>query len=1173
MTVPERALETLAERYTRDSGTLHLTGTQALVRLLLDIRRVDQAMSRNTAVFVSGYEGSPLAGYDLEIARAAQILGSHNVSHQSGLNEDLAATAIEGTQIASGASDARYDGVVGVWYGKAPGLDRATDAIRHANFAGTHPNGGVLALVGDDAISKSSTLPSSSEAALADLLVPTLSPADSQEIIDLGLHGVSMSRASGLWVALKLFTNVAEGASTLDLPDYDDLAERLSNSESLNLYSHTINARSVGDVPVANEVTAVHQRLAVVKAYSREFGLNRVLFEGRNDRVGIICAGKTYHDTRHALASLGIDEAGITDSGIRLLKLGLVFPIDRDEIRQFAHGLSKIIVVEEKRAFIETEIKSALYGSDTQPSVLGKTDTTGRELFAPVGELDPDAIAVGLARVLQDSVSLPLLSAFRDRKSRMRGRIALDLIPRTPYFCSGCPHNRSTKVPEGSLVGAGIGCHGMVIGMDESIVGDVFGLAQMGAEGIHWLGMSPYVGRSHLIQNMGDGTFSHSGSLAIRAAIAAGVSVTYKILYNSAVAMTGGQRAVGQMPIRELTEMLTAEGVERIIVTADDMTRYGRKRRLGPRVEVWHRDRLPEAHEALRETAGVTVLIHDQECAAEKRRKRKRGLLNDPPTRVFINERVCEGCGDCGVKSNCLSVQPVDTEFGRKTQIHQQSCNKDYSCLDGDCPSFVTVLPGNVAARRPAGTIESSDLPEPLNRATDGEFTVRISGVGGTGVVTVAQIIAMAGYLAGRYVRGLDQTGVAQKGGAVVSDLRISPRPVAAPNKLANAECDLYLACDVLVGSEPKNREVMNSTRTAVVVSTDAVPTGQMIVDTATQFPSVDGMVSGLFSDARADAALSVDARSVTRLLYGDDQLANIFLLGCAYQIGALPVSAAYIERAIVLNGAMKESNIQAFRRGRQYVADPGAIESEISSLNGAVPTRELPADPVVDEIAKLVSCSADSELGLSVSRRVRELLAYQDKAYAIRYASLVETVRTSESGAMDPDESTLSIAVAQHLYKLMAYKDEYEVARLLLDSDADQRLRSEFGDDVKYKWNLHPPALRALGMKRKIRLGSWARPALRVLRASHMLRGSRLDVFGYAAVRRLERSLRDRYIADLHLIAANLTRENHSVAVEIATLPDMVRGYEEVKIQNANTYLEKADKLVEVFSPAAAQR
>ena len=1156
---PQRP-RTLRDRYALTTGRVHLTGVQALVRLPLDQHRADRAAGLRTGGYVSGYEGSPLAGYDLELARHRDLLTEHDVVFAPGLNEELALTAVEGTQLAAATGSLTRDGVVGYWYGKAPGLDRATDALRHANLTGTHPRGGAVAFVGDDPAAKSSSVPCASEAALADMAVPVLYPADSQDVLDLGRHAVALSRASGLWTALKMVTAVADGSGTVDVdPDRVRIVApdvTIDGREYVHTPSATLLQPHLGPI----ERDLYRARLEIARRYAAANGLDRIVGHGPA-RIGVVAAGKSWLDLRQALDTLGLDDAELARRGVRLLRVGMPWPLEPGIVDRFADGLDEIVVVEEKRAFLETQIKEQLYGRAGAPAVHGKRGPDGATLFAEHGDLDPDVVARRLGGRLLAHGSFPSVVAWRDAKAR-RSRIDLSLTPvegahRTPFYCSGCPHNTSTTaIPEGSLVGAGIGCHTMVLLMPEEQVGEVTGLSQMGGEGAHWLGMEPFVDADHFVQNMGDGTFHHSGSLAVRAAVAAGSHLTFRLLHNGAAAMTGGQDAVGALPMPALTRSLQAEGVARIIVTTEDRSRY-KGVRLAQGVDVWDRSRYEEAQRVLADTPGVTVLIHDQECAAQKRRKRKRGTIADPSTRVMINERVCEGCGDCGRTSNCLSVTPVDTEFGRKTRIHQASCNKDYSCLDGDCPAFLTVEPGSARSAPAIETLGPDAFAAPRALVDPDAFTVRLAGIGGTGVTTVSQVLATAGLVAGRHVRGLDQTGLAQKGGAVVSDVKISRASLEAAGRAAEGECDLYLGADLLVAAEPANLATTSSWRTVAAISSAKVPTGAMVVDPTVSFPDADAVLKRITERTRKDAGVVVDARALSEALFGDDQFALTLLLGAAFQSGALPLPASAVEEAFTLNGAAVEKNLQAFRRGRQAVAEPESFAAVVAAATGTGPDTGVPGlDPrgaaEAAEIVASIGAPVGSELARLVGVRVPELVAYQDADYARQYASVV-------AGTVDADPR-LAGAIATGLYKLMAYKDEYEVARLSLDPALEASVRAQFGDGSRYAWKLHPPVLRAVGMQRKITLGRWFRPGYRTLRAMRRLRGTRLDPFGVAEVRRVERELVAEYRS---LIPTLLTLDDTDRAVEIAGLPDMVRGYEQIKLDNVARYRARLAELL----------
>jgi len=1161
MSATELTAMTLADRYEKRSGRVHLTGIQALARLPIDQSRIDSARGRRIGTYISGYEGSPLAGYDLELARQAKLLHAHHITFRPGLNEEIAATAVEGTQLID-RFDADVEGVTGFWYGKAPGLDRSADAFRHANLMGTSPAGGAVALVGDDPGAKSSSIPCASERMLSELAIPTFYPVDAAEILTLGKHAVALSRASGLWTALKIVTSVADGSTEIDLLD-DSFDPVLPAGAG----THQPDARLLQPVlgPMERDFATI--RMAAVDAYVGLNRLNRVEGAHAGDRIGIVTAGKTYLDVKEALAQLGVDEDTLRALGVRLLKLALVWPLHRDEVLSFAEGLDRIIVIEEKRSFIETELRALLYGTAPSPQILGKFDAAGDELFPAYGELDADLIAGALARQLREE---PAAAPVRDwverrQEASTRRRLQLPLLPtaaRTPYFCSGCPHNTSTKPPSGSKVGAGIGCHTLVLLMEEKQVGDVVGLTQMGGEGALWLGASHFVKDRHFTQNLGDGTFHHSGSLAIRAAVAAGADITYRLLYNSTVAMTGGQAAVGQLDVAHLISELLAEGVARIIVTTDD-TRALRRQRLPRSVRVWDRSRIGEAEQILAATPGTTVLIHVQECATELRRKRKRGDAPAVTTSVMINERLCEGCGDCGAKSNCMSVHPVETDFGRKSRIQQSSCNADLTCLNGDCPAFMTVEHGSGLEPRSAlPALDAADLPAAPQSGVTAQ-SVRLLGIGGTGIVTTSQVLATAALLAGYHVRTLDQTGVAQKGGAVVSDVKFSSAPIDASNKVGHGQSDLYLGYDLLVAAAAKNLDVLGPD-TAVVLSTSSVPTGAMVSNKDVAFPAVGQVVEdirGRVGPGRVDA---VDSLRYAEVLFGAEQFANAFLLGVALQRGALALRWDAIEEALRLNGVAVETNLQAFRRGRQYVADRPALEAAIRSLITADP-RDVPAPTRGHAPSDIVRAAPGSKLELLVARRRAELIAYQNAGYARRYEELVEDVRAAEQAQRVGDQR-LSEAVARYAFKLMAYKDEYEVARLARDPEVHAELRSQFGRDTTYQWRLHPPILRALGMRNKIALGPWFGIVFAVLYRLRWLRHTPADPFGMARVRRIERRLVGDYLQTIERVLPLIGTTHHADLVRLAALPDMVRGYEQVKLDNVERYDNERGRILQTL-------
>ena len=1157
-TLPDRLTPrttAISDRYEKFGGESYLTGLQALVRILFEHDRLDRRRGLDTRTLVSGYEGSPLAGYDLELQRQRRLLEQHHIVFRPSVNEELAVNAVQGSQLASVIGTATSDGVVGVWYGKAPGLDRSTDAIRHANLGGASPTGGVLALVGDDSVAKSSTVPSSSEAAMAEVGMTVLAPADPQDVLELGLHGIELSRFCGLWTGLKVATNVADGGMTVSVTD--PLIEPVvpDNTVDGSPYIHEVTAQFVQPTLGRLERSALVTRPELALRYARANRLNRTSGDA-NASVGFIAAGATWLDTIEALRRCGVDPAD-ANCGVRVLKLGMVSPLDHDEIRSFAAGLDVIVVVEEKRAFIELGVKDALYGLANAPRVVGRRGLDNGPFLRPDNDLPPEVIAAAVAPVLDRFGVHTNPPPVSPRPTAPTGPSALTMLPllyRTPYFCSGCPHNRSTQAPAGSLVGAGIGCSALASFVDKERVGDIIGLCQMGGEGAAWVGMSPFVAEKHVFQNLGDGTYHHSGSLAVRAAVAAGVNITYKLLYNDTVAMTGGQDAIGKMRVPNIAAELLAEGVARVVITTEDLTRY-RRVKLPAGVDVRHRDRLVATQEELAATPGVTVLIHDQECATELRRKRKRGLVADPTQRVFINERVCEGCGDCGKKSNCLSVQPVQTAFGRKTRIHQASCNKDYSCLDGDCPAFLTVEPGRGGVTLTPPRLDVTDLPAPQLVVSDTAVNIRLTGVGGTGVVTTSQVLANAAVIDGFFVRGLDQLGLAQKGGAVVSDLRITSEPTVQTNKVGSSLCDLYLACDLLVGASDANLATMSPERTVAVVDGGEVPTGSMVTRTDVAFPPSSRTLGAI--SARARRVVSADVRATCRKLFGDDQYANVFLIGMALQAGALPVSAGAIEAAIELNGVAVERNVQAFRWGRLQVADAAAVLAALPQPRSAAPTPT----PLAEEIAALVH-TTDPDLRDVVTVRVGELIGYQNADYARRYAEHVEEIRQHEATRIDAAPE-VTRAVAINLHKLMAYKDEYEVARLSVDPALTDAVRAEFGPDATFTYRLHPPTLRSMGMSRKISLGPWFVPAFRALKTMKGLRGTAMDPFGRAAVRRVERALPNEYLDSVRQAMGHLTEETAGTVKEIAQAPDIVRGYEDIKLANVEKYRTRVGELL----------
>ncbi|MGW0664312.1 indolepyruvate ferredoxin oxidoreductase family protein [Streptodolium elevatio] len=1177
----------LDDKYAAEEGRVLLSGVQALVRLTLEQRRLDAARGLDTRVFVSGYQGSPLGTLDLEMGRAARFLDPAGVVFQAGLNEELAATAVGGSQLADQVPGRRHDGVVGFWYGKNPGLDRAADAIRHATLAGTAPLGGAVAWIGDDPSSKSSTVPSSCEPMAESLAMPLLAPGSVAEVLEFGLHAVAMSRASGLWTGLKIVADVADASATVDAGGFAGVVPEPVRTP------RGAAAALVGPASLDAELDMLTRRLDLARAYARSVGLNRIMAGAPHSpatatpgaRLGVLASGTQYAVVVRALRDLGIGEAELADLGLRLIRLGMPFPVDAAELAELTFGLDEVLVVEDKVPFLEGHLKEALYRRPDAPLVLGRRDEAGRPLLTARGAVGAEDVArVLAARIGADRLPHTAAAVLSSGAPKRPARIALPMAAsRTPYFCSGCPHNTSTRTSDDTLVGVGIGCHAM-IALDGRGRGTQIGLTQMGGEGAQWIGLAPFTDDRHFVQNLGDGTFHHSGSLAVRAAVAAGVRMTYKLLYNDAVAMTGGQRAEGRMDVPTLTRWLALEGVRRVVVTTDDPAAY-RGIALDPVARVRHRDELADVERELAGVEGVTVLIHDDRCAAEERRLRKRGQLPTPAERVVVNERVCEGCGDCGDQSTCLSVHPVDTVFGRKTRIHQASCNSDFSCLKGDCPSFLLVEPGT-RTRRAARPDLPVDLPEPVRRfAADGDgVLLRMPGIGGTGVVTVSQILQMAAHLDGRYAAGLEQTGLAQKGGPVVSDVRIADAPIEGALRASRGTVDVLVGFDLLGAAADGNLTSVRAGHTVAVVNTAIVPTAAMVtnqlalpgspddavarIEAATAAPGAAPSAEGT---AAARSNLYFDALGLSEALFGDHMPANMLLLGAAYQHGCLPLGAEAVEAAVRLNGAAVEANLAAFRWGRAAAVDPAAVPAAV-----AVPDRPVVAvDAVSQALAERAAADANApepssphasspdassaaggppvgDAGLRdvLATRIADLTGFQNEAYARTYADDVRRVtKAARARVGAADGARIGAAYARGLHKLMAYKDEYEVARLHLDTVEKARRDEEFGADADVSVLLHPPVLRALGVKRKIRLRRTAVPAFRALHAARGLRGTRLDVFGYARVRKVERALVGEYRRAVDAAFGFLDASTVDAVVALAELPDVVRGYEDIKL------------------------
>lgn len=1155
------AAVTLDDKYTLESGRVYLTGTQALVRLPMMQRQRDLAAGLNTAAFISGYRGSPLGGFDQALWKARKYLSKNHIEFQPGVNEDLGATAVWGSQQVGLWPGAKYDGVFGIWYGKGPGVDRSGDVFKHANFAGSSAHGGVLALAGDDHACKSSTVPHQSEHAFAAAMMPVLNPSNVQEFLDLGLFGWAMSRYSGCWVGFKTIAeNVDSSASVTVDPHRVDIAL----PEDFEMPRGGLNIRWP-DAPMVQEERLMRHKLYAVLAFARANRLDRVIYDAPQHRFGIVTVGKSYLDVRQALEELGIDEAMAREIGLAIYKVAMPWPLEPQGVRAFAEGLDELIVVEEKRALIENQLKEQLYNwhADRRPVIVGKFDENRDWILPSTGELSPAQIAVVIGRRLLKKLDRPDLRErveFLEGKERQKVTMhpAMDRIP---HYCSGCPHNTSTVVPEGSRALAGIGCHYMATWMDRST--ETF--SQMGGEGVAWIGQAPFTETQHVFANLGDGTYFHSGVLAIRAAVAARANITYKILYNDAVAMTGGQPVDGTLSVPMIVDQLSAEGVGKIVVVTDEPERYEGTGILPSNIPVAHRDELDHIQRDLRETPGVTVLVYDQTCAAEKRRRRKRKLMVDPPKRVFINEQVCEGCGDCGVKSNCLSVVPVETEFGRKRAIDQSSCNKDYSCLNGFCPSFVTVEGGKVRKPKAAdagGGGDWPDLPEPVLPALDDPYGILITGIGGTGVVTIGALIGMAAHLEGKGVSVLDQAGLAQKGGAVVSHVRVAATPEAINAvRIAAGGAHLVLGCDLVVAASPEGASKMKPKVTAAVVNSQRTFTGAFTRDPDFRFPEKE-MVDIVRQTAGDEGLVDVvDATRLATALLGDSIATNLFMMGFAYQRGRIPVSAEAIDKAIELNGVAVAMNRRAFLWGRRAAVDLPAVEAMVA--------------PAVDD--RSADRAISQTLEEAIDRRAAFLTDYQDKTYADRYRDLVARVRAREEIIL-PGNTELTDAVARSAFKLMSYKDEYEVARLYTDGTFMKRLQDQFEGDYRLSFHLAPPIMAdrdaETGHLKKRTFGPWMLRAFALLAKMKRLRGTPFDPFGRTAERKMERRLIADYEARIAELLDGLNAENHAVAVEIARLPQTIRGFGHVKEANLAIARAREEQLVRTFhGPAPSHR
>ncbi len=1122
----------LDQKYTQSSGHVFLTGIQALVRLPMAQVRRDRAMGLNTAAFVTGYRGSPLGGYDQQLHAARKHLEQYNVKFQPGVNEDLAATAIWGSQQLNLSPGAKFDGITGIWYGKGPGVDRCGDVFRHGNAAGSAKNGGVLCLAGDDHGAKSSTVPHQSDHAFISALMPYLYPSSIHEMIEMGLLGIAMSRYSGCCVGMKVITETVETTAEINLND--EMTPFIIPTD-FEMPPGGLNLRWPDDRYAQDKRLQDYKGFAAV-AFARANKINRITMDSPNARYGIMASGKSYEDIRQALRELGITPEVAAKIGLRLYKIGMPWPLEPEGVRQFAVGLEEIFIIEERREIVENQVKQELFNwrDDVRPRIVGKMDHHDKRFLPFAEELSVASLASSLTeRLLQLDLNPEIVAMLRAKADWFNGRQATQVqaiapVTRTPYFCSGCPHNTSTKVPEGSRALAGIGCHFMSLWMNRNT--ETF--THMGGEGVPWVGIAPFTNEKHIFANLGDGTYFHSGSLAIRQSVASKANITYKILYNDAVAMTGGQRHDGDLSPQQITFQLHSEGIREIWLVSENPDAYPAST-IAPGTKLAHRDELDKVMRTVREVPGCSAIVFVQTCAAEKRRRRKRGLMEDPNKRLFINSAVCEGCGDCSVQSNCISVEPLETELGRKRTINQSSCNKDYSCVKGFCPSFVTVEGGTLRKRVPVALDDLGELPEPATTPSlEKPYNIAVGGVGGTGVLTIGALLGMAAHIEGKASMILDMSGLAQKGGAVLSHVRLSQNTANVTcSRIVTGTADLLIAADEVVAVAKETITLAESSRTYGVINTHLIPIADFIMNRDFDFKR--GKVNLVLENALRKDSAFLDFTKPAETLLGDSIATNMMMMGYAYQKGLLPVGAKAIEQAIELNAVSIKMNTQAFRLGRLAAHDPAKLASMMKG-------DEPEAPKTLDEMS----------LDEVIAHRTRLLTDYQNAAYAARYRDLVDQVRKV---AFDGGYGeALPRAVAINYAKLLAYKDEYEVARLYSGEAFAESLGKQFEGDYKISFNLAPPILQsgvdALGRPKKRVFGAWMMPVFRTMAKFRSLRGTMFDPFGYSEDRKLERNLIKGYEQDVVTAVKLLSPKTHDIAVELLSLPDQIRGYGPVK-------------------------
>ena len=1133
----------LDDKYKLENGIRFLTGSQALVRLPLVQIRKDKRKKLKTACYISGYRGSPLGGYDQQILKNFDYLKANNIHFQPGINEELAATSLWGTQQSNLRGEGKFDGVFGIWYGKGPGVDRSGDALKHVNLAGTSKNGGVLALMGDDHICESSTTSHQSEFAMVDAMIPFFNPSGVQEILDYGLYGIHLSRQCGCWIGIKcVHDNVSSGA-TVDLNEnrfsIKNVADEIFPEDGLNI--------RLNDTPQAKEHRLHYYKIKVVKEFCKINKLNKFIYNFPNSKIGIISTGKSYLDTKEALEKIGIDENLAKQIGIKFLKIAMPWPLENSIIEEFSKGLEKIIVVEEKRSLIETQIKEILFNANKNTKIVGKLDEQNNDLFLSSGSLDPGEIAIKLYQhIKQFHSSDKIQKKVHIINSLVKKNNNLLNIKRTPYFCSGCPHNTSTKIPENSRAITGISCAYLVQNMERNNEG----FTQMGAEGASWVGESVFSNTEHVFQNMGDGTYIHSGILSIRHAVAAKTKMTFKILYNDAVALTGGQALDGLPTVAQMSRQLESEGVKEIAIITDQPSKYQSNEKFSINSKVYHRKEIINVQIKLSQINETTAIIYDQTCAAEKRRRIKKSLLPEPNKKIFINEKVCEGCGDCGIQSNCISIVPVETEYGRKRQIDQSNCNKDYSCVDGFCPSFVSIV-GDVKLKKNIDNSLmdriNSNISEPILPEIKQSYGIMIAGIGGTGVVTIGAILATAAQIDGKGSGVLDMTGLAQKGGAVKSFLKIfnDPKEINII-RLSYGDTNLLMGFDLLVANEDEVLKTLDKQKTKSIINSDEIMTGEFTRDKNFFLP-FDKMKENLINILGKNNIDFIPSNTIANKILGDSILSNMFIVGNAYQSGLIPVKANAIEQAIKLNGVSIEENINAFRLGRYSKNN----KQEILNL--------------IYEKEKIINDFDEKFID-----RYNFLIEYQNKKYADKYKELVDYVKKYEEN-INVDVKNFSNAVAINYFKLMSYKDEYEVARLYSNNEFINKINETFEGNFKINFHLAPPIFykkdKVTGNPLKMTFGSWTMNLFKFISKFKFLRGTYFDLFGYFEERKIERLLINKYKNLIQEICPKLTIDNYSLAVEIASIPDQIRGFGYIKKKNIEIAKNCENKLMSMFN------